>query len=679
LILIVFLCLPVFYQSASAIAEGAFVPVQPANSGFGLVQAIGLVDLADQKLLGDESDGSRAHPIHLIPLFFENEDGGKGEKITLDDDPLLPFSTRWTCGGCHSYGIIGKGWHFNAAEPNVVPGRVGQPWILVDSRTGTQIPISYRLWPGTFKPEQFGLTARQFVRYFGRHMPGGGAGELESQNPDEIMRQLISGRLEINCLSCHNADPTHNQGEYFPQVVRENFRWASAATCGFATVTGSASDMPDTYDPFMPEPPEDPKKLPPGIKYRKNAFDDDSQVFFNIVREVPNYRCYFCHSNFYIDKQDAEKWTSDEDVHLKAGLKCVDCHRNGIDHNIVRGYDQESIRSSNPLAATSSCEGCHLSMGQDKPQRGRLGAPVPTHTGIPPVHFEKLTCTACHSGPWPGGQTGLVKTSRAHRLGTPNVNKSDVLLPHIIAPVFAKQGGIGAPVSDFAESTVVVRLELVKGGKIAPHKLLWPAYWGILDDKKVTPLDFETVRRTVGEVFSGVELPASGDWPALTEENIAKALTKLAKVVESKAVYVTGGNLYSLDDKGVLNEHKEHPAAQPYLWPIAHDVRPAAQSLGAGACEDCHSPEAPFFFGKVCVDSPVQGKGGAFKNMMDMYKVDGPVYVRVNLFFKLMIIGVMTLLILHILGDLYRRGLLWLTKKPPSSARRKASPSGVRD
>jgi hypothetical protein len=65
----------------------------------------------------------------------------------------------------------------------------------------------------------------------------------------------------------------------------------------------------------------------------------------------------------------------------------------------------------------------------------------------------------------------------------------------------------------------------------------------------------------------------------------------------------------------------------------------------------------------VCVDSPVQGKGGAFKKMMDMYEVDGPVYVRVNWFFKLMIIGVMTLLILHILGDLYRRVMLWLAKR----------------
>ncbi|GAI90975.1 unnamed protein product, partial [marine sediment metagenome] len=255
---------------------------------------------AEQKLLGDESDGSRAHPIHVIPLFLEDEDGEKGEKISLDDDPLLPFSTRWTCGDCHSYGVISKGLHFNVADPNVAPGRPGQPWILVDARTGTQIPLSYRSWPGTFKPEQVGMTAREFTRYFGRHTPGGGAGELETEDPDEIMREFITGKLEINCLACHNADPAHNQGEYFTQVVRENFRWAAAATCEFASVSGSARDMPETYDPFMPEPPEDPKKVPPTVKYRENTFDHKNNVSFNIVREVPNHRCYFCHSNLYI-------------------------------------------------------------------------------------------------------------------------------------------------------------------------------------------------------------------------------------------------------------------------------------------------------------------------------------------------------------------------------------------
>lgn len=70
-----------------------------------------------QKLLGDVSDGSRAIPVHIIPLLNE-----EGEKISPQDSPLLPFSTRRTCGTCHSYNVIAKGWHFNAPDPNVSPG-----------------------------------------------------------------------------------------------------------------------------------------------------------------------------------------------------------------------------------------------------------------------------------------------------------------------------------------------------------------------------------------------------------------------------------------------------------------------------------------------------------------------------------------------------------------------------
>ena len=551
----------------------------------------------EQKLLGDESDGSMAHPIHQIPLIAE-----EGDQIGPDDDPLLPFSTKQTCGGvCHSYDVIATGWHFSAADANVAPGRPGEPWVLADGRTGTQIPISHRAWPGTFRPEQVGLTDRLFLKIFGGHIPGGGAGERETEDPDEIMRSFVSGKLEIDCLACHDGDPGHNQGGYRPQVMRENFRWAAAATTSFATVTGSAKDMPDTYDPMMPEPLNDPKKIPPGITYRANTFDDKKDVLFNILRETPPNRCYFCHSSMYLTDEHTEKWTGDEDIHLTAGLSCVDCHRNGIDHRIVRGYEGEADISDNIRAATSSCRGCHLPGHDDEaPAAGRLGSPVPEHKGIPPVHFERLSCTACHSGPWPRDKTILVKTARAHRLGTIGVNKSHEALPHIVTPVYATGDD----------------------GKIAPHKLIWPSYWGTLADQAVAPVAFETVTKVVGEALADANRPASGDWPALTMDHVIKGLKSLAGLVEGKAVYISAGSLYSFDDSGDLSQEKEHPAAEPYLWPIAHNVRPAAQSLGIRYCTDCHATDAPFFFGDVAIDSPIAAERDSAKKMVEFQDVD---------------------------------------------------------
>jgi hypothetical protein len=283
-------------------------------------------------------------------------------------------------------------------------------------------------------------------------------------------------------------------------------------------------------------------------------------------------------------------------------MTCVDCHRNGIDHNIVRGYEGEEDVSDNELAATSSCEGCHLGEhSASEPTAGRLSAPVPEHRGIPAVHFERLTCTACHCGPWPADEPHFTKTSMAHRLGTPNVNKAREMLPHIASPVFAKQAD----------------------GKIAPHKLIWPAFWGVLKDDSVTPIELRTVEKVIGDVLSKENFPLSGDWPELTDDHIVKGLAALASggSAEGKAVYVAGGRLYSLDDSDQLSQQKDHPAAKPYLWPIGHDVRPAGQALGIRYCTDCHGTKAPFFFGDVNVDTPVVAARES-KKMIDFQDID---------------------------------------------------------
>jgi len=312
----------------------------------------------EQKLLGDESDGGRAHPIHRLGLLAEpGEEGDEpieiDPDIDTDEEVLLPFSTRQTCGVCHSYGIINKGWHFNSVDPNAESGRPGQPWIYVDAKTGTQILLSYRSWPGTFKPGQFGLTDSEFTKIFGRQTPGGGAGETDDQV--EVMRQYVSGKLEINCLSCHNGDPRQDQGGptgYAVQISRGNFRWAAAASSGLAAVTGSANDMDEMYDPFDPfsvETAQSGKNKPPAITYCKNVFDHDNSVFFNIVREVPSHRCYFCHSDLYIDAEGAEKWSEDEDIHLK-GIHRVTSLRQ-LPHAKVVTSENNPLRSRPPAVS----------------------------------------------------------------------------------------------------------------------------------------------------------------------------------------------------------------------------------------------------------------------------------------------------------------------------------------
>ena len=552
---------------------------------FWLVLAIPTFVASDKILLGDMQDGSLAQPVHLINLFDE-----EGQRISPDDELVLPFSMRGSCADCHDYDKISKGRHFNALLPDAEAGRLGQPWIYVDAATATQIPLSYRPWEGTYNPGQIGLTRWKFIKSFGRQLPGGIGEDADAESPDLQARWTVSGELEINCLACHDGDPGYDRAEYATQVARENFRWAATAACSFASVKGSAKKMPETYDPFMPEILDDPKLIPPTVTYRESAFDNNKRVLLDIVKKAPDYRCYFCHSNVKLQEPDIQHWMTDQDVHLAAGLTCVDCHRNGLDHEIVRGYENEASVSTNSLAASSSCRGCHT--------EGRLGAPQPKHAGIPPVHFERLSCTACHSGLMPQQKTQRIKTSRAHGLGTHSVNGSADALPHIVSPVFAEQ----------------------PDGKIAPHNLIWPAFWGDLKDGDVALISLELVGKAAGKILDGGKASRSGDWPDLTAEQMTKVLVALKNTV-AKPVYVCAGKVYSLDKKDQLAD-VEDSAAKPYLWPIAHDVRPAAQSLGIRGCEDCHSTDAPFFFGKVDVDTPVVSKRDSVKMMVEFQDVD---------------------------------------------------------
>ena len=552
------------------------------------------------KAVTTRGDGTRTPGVHRLPLYAEAEPGKQGDKITKETDPALPFSMRGTCSECHiykhDYDVIKKGWHFNATDANVPAGRPGQPWIYADAATGTQISLSYRTWPGTFRPDQVGLSPFRFAQLFGRQMPGGGAGEIDTKNDAEIPRQIVSGKLEINCLSCHDRDPAHDQAEYTAQVAKQSFRWAATASTPFASVSGSAKEMDDTFDYMMPDTVTNPEKKAqvPTVKYQASVFDDKHQVFFNVSGKIPSTRCYFCHSDINVDQCGNEKWQGDEDVHLAAGLTCVDCHREGLEHNTIRGYEGEV--NANEMAAKTSCKGCHLGDENGRrPEGGRLGAPVPTHKGIPTVHFERLACTACHSGPWPADTTYRVKTSQAHGLGTRTVNKSPTALPHVLYPVYVKQAPAGG-----GEASATP-------GKIGPHKLIWPAYWGAVSDKgDVKPVDLETVKTVVGSALKGIPLTAAGDWAEIKEDQVVAALKALAgSVKDAKPVYVTGGTLYRLNDGGTLASYQDHPAAAAYVWPIAHNVRPAGQSLGVGKCTVCHSTNSAFLFGKVAVDSPI--------------------------------------------------------------------------
>ena len=680
-------------------------------------------------------DGSRATPVHQIPLKDE-----LNQVIVPTESNPLPYSSRYTCEPCHDYAKIRQGLHFDAAAAPSA-GRPGEPWVLVDEKTGTMLPLSYQNQKGAWNPADLGLTVWDFTLLFGRHMTGGGIAEPADADMTPGSRWNVSGKIEINCMGCHNATRVQNHSEWAKQVLRENFRWAATAASGMGEVGGMSSRLKGTWDIFDgPDPDDTEWAVPPSVRYNKNLFDSKHRALFDVSYRPDDRNCLACHS---AAPAAARKFEFDEDVHSAAGIKCVSCHRNDPSHAMIRGYEGEA--EDNPLlvAEDLTCSGCHLggkSSGGKYTLSGRLGAPYPRHKGIPEAHFERLSCTVCHTGPLPAKEATRVRTSRANRLGIFGVARWATDLPPILEPVYIRD----------------------RNRKLTPHRLMWPAFWAEMKDGKISPLKPEAVSAAAGDILSpeksvtriltallnapdlvgtpvlGVDgkayelnvdggldaaplpegtddgepvwavkkdgklIPLIPDFDPASQEEAADAEARIQKVLEalrtSEAaagqpvcvtenslyrnvegyfdkseykggpeprprlmwmkdgrtipllpeferraiaelvgsektlieeqigyvlkilneqkpgaetvgggdfVYISGGQLFRLGDDGSL-EAESHEAAAPTAWPIAHQVRPARQSLGVRGCTDCHKFNSAFFFGRVTGSGPLK-------------------------------------------------------------------------
>ncbi len=495
-----------------------------------LIALGGLEAQTDQK--NQKWDGSLTTPVHLIPLKDEFD-----QTIIPSEPYSLPYSTRYSCAPCHDYEVIQQGWHFNASYSNK-HGRPGEPWIWVDPQTGTVLPLSYRSWNRVWNPRELGLTPWDFTLLFSRHMPGGGIAEPKDERTSPESRWNVSGKIEINCMGCHNASRIQSHSEWAKQVLRHNFRWAATAASGFGEVGGMASRLPGTWDIYDGPNPDDTEwAVVPSVRYSPELFDSKHRVFFDIATKPDDLRCLACHSVSPIDKK---KSSLDEDIHAAAGLKCVDCHRNDITHAMFRGYDGEPEDFQNTEISDFTCRGCHI--GKDLSRRrgsssGRLGAPYPKHSGIPAVHFEKLSCTVCHAGSLPSKDFTRVRTSQANRLGIYGVAQWFTELPHIIEPVYIRD----------------------RTGKIAPHRLMWPSFWGKIENDVMKPLRPPEIQAAAGDILA-------------SEKHVSEVLTAftLYSGIEGEPVLIVSGKIYELNVDGRLDVSfvPEEDTLSGILWAV---------------------------------------------------------------------------------------------------------------
>ncbi|HSI33833.1 MAG TPA: hypothetical protein VK986_09635 [Tepidisphaeraceae bacterium] len=669
-------------RSRRRVAPGVLIVVAVLVTGWGVARRA----MGAEAALPPERTFSNAPFVHKIYLRDEEGNAINPPKVgpdgkALGEDPGKPMSQYATCGKCHSdKDTMLTGWHSNASDPRAPKGRPGEPWILADVQTRTQLPLSYRKWDGTHHPHDVGLSDFKFALNFGRHLPGGDA-LLKSDD----LRFRMSGKFEFDCLVCHTTDNGYDPVDRYLQVNDEvqNFKWASTYAAGLGKVIGQAVKLKDNWDPADPNARPAPK-----IAFDRGRFDAENKVLFNVERRIPNERCYYCHTSVgsgplpggdahggpaapagdaiapkpakggVAFRQNLEnRFRHDRDIHILKGMLCVDCHRNGADHMTTRGYEGEyadrvaayGADKVDKTITTLSCVGCHY--GTDgpagttpqaglpavephgKPENlgGRVAAPRPQHKGLPTLHFDKISCTACHSGPYPDDATTMVQTSLAHRLGLPHHRHVDDASPIIQQPVFLRVDKAGKPAADDA-----------KDAKITPHKVLYPSFWGRLNGDTITPMTPELVLAAVGKSAARKLFEDAPDAKEVEEhkplekDKIIQALEKIAayqppapepKLAAPAAtvpaatqgattkpattqtaagpavpayhtgepVYVTGGKAYRRSKDGKSLESFDNAAAKPYAWALAHDVRGAQQSLGARGCTDCHASGAPLF------------------------------------------------------------------------------------
>lgn len=583
--------------------------------------------------------------VHRLTLYDHT-----GQAIDPSDPDAKPYSPKMTCGKCHPYAEIAKGWHFNpvgssdvssarnargdetterrsdgapegsigvppvgsadvssaSTAPVISPAhgaesvqsdRPGEPWIYADARLGVQIPLSPRGWPHGFVPANIGLTAWQFTLHFGRHLCGGGfvdpsdsdlnataepTRQFDPPTQTEKKRWAISGGLEIDCMMCHASMASgYDAGEVERQVERQNLRWSATAALGLGLIRGDARSVSNEYDPENPAPPDRADLQLPKIQYEKTKFDGDNRVHFDIARKPPNERCTFCHASRHVGESAGTNKFVERDVHLSAGLSCADCHRNGMDHATIRGFNGEPAIDSDRY----TCAGCHTGR-----QGGTLGAPKPVHAGIPPLHFEKISCTTCHSGPFPDpAGTRRLQTALAHALGVSTKERLDDALPHIYEPIFGRAATPKGPTMGYESFSA----------QYGPARAHWPSYWASSPEGQ--PLDPQIVRKAAARQLPKLKWQ-SFEQPGidLSDELILAILVALrdAKIGQNPS-YVRNGERIALTDDGALKRDFLGFARTPQLWPLAHPVRPAQAALGAKGCFECHADQATIFQGRA--------------------------------------------------------------------------------
>jgi len=413
-----------------------------------------------------------------------------------------------------------------------------------------------------------------------------------------------TGVLEADCMMCHQ--PEYNNAERKKQLKALNFRWAATAAAGWATVTGSVQE-----------------KIPVKVAYNPSLFDADGKISPHIVREPRNKACLECHAQPGWKKRGAN-YSMRTDVHLRAELKCVDCHPAGskaLDsrinekemHQFGKGDDPGGLVRNDLDNTVLDCDYCHTN--------GYLGAPIAKHTWLPPLHLDKIACQTCHiperavkPAQFQAGDVfnpGVKIPSKGKYLwvfygpdmqyynhyGNLEMMGFDDKPTDPFKPVLANYKGKIYPVNRIHSAWPGIEIE-GKPGLMQPlmsdiYKM-WTTHFK--DATKYSEL--AKIKDDNGDGVIEVNRPEEIDALIAAVTNMLKETKypmegKRVVWALNDRVYRSGTEFYTIPKK----EWEASPYANVHKY--NHDVYPARAALGSNGCSDCHSGSSNFFFAQT--------------------------------------------------------------------------------
>ncbi|MGB9623267.1 MAG: multiheme c-type cytochrome [Phycisphaerae bacterium] len=576
-----------------------------------------------------------------------------------------PYSPKQTCGACHDYEKITRGYHFTQGKGEVPPKKMADRYLWVTSPGNyggnwcSPSPLYRQLAPKTnTNARMIDMTSFDFVTATcGNCHPGGGPLEYDRHGNryDTFMhehgltdggdngldgdyykaRWEQTGVIEADCLLCHM--PAYDHKARNAQLANLNFRWAATEGAGLGRIKGKVAAN---------EHPE--------VTYDVAKFDAEGNLAVNYASEPRNETCLTCHAKPGWKKRGAA-FSGRTDVHMKAGLRCVDCHAAGSkaasekirgreEHQFGKGDDPSGWVRNDLDDTVRSCADCHL--------RGWNNAPRATHAWLPPLHMEKLSCQACHI-PARSVKSALVQASDVYNHG-PRITPP----PKHIWTFYDQEMNYWNHYGELELFTVhdqptnISRPTLaVYKGKVYPVNRVHSMWVGY--EEKGKPGLNQLFMKDFFTMWKEHLADPKNRWPQLAviaddngdgapevnrSEEIDALLAACKAYLEKtkfplenrRLVWVSDDRAYySSSESRVLP--REDYEATPYasVYKLSHDVAPAGAALGAGGCTDCHRIDSPFFDRAVLATAfdPVDAK----PRWMPNYSVLGLSRLRVRI------------------------------------------------